>query len=65
MRKIIDAATGDTDDFAMYAKDTISKKDVLISTDEYDVLRPTDEQIEYAQEKLGKVADIHFFEAVV
>ena len=65
MKKIIDTATGETADFALYAKDTITKKEILVSTDGYSVSRPTDEEIEFAQEELGKTADIHFFEAEV
>jgi hypothetical protein len=52
-------------DVAMYAKDSITGSSCLVSTDGYDVRRPTDEEIEYAQDELGATSDITFYEEEV
>jgi hypothetical protein len=52
---------GTTYDVAMYARIKGTKEAELISTDEYDVDAPTDEQREYAEELLG-TKEIEFFE---
>jgi hypothetical protein len=56
---------GEQYEAALMARDTITRKEVIISSDGYDVSSPSDAEIEYAQEMLGKTADIIFFEGVV
>lgn len=52
---------GTTYEVAMYARIKGAEKSELISTDDYDIDSPTDEQIEYAEGLFGE-GQIEFFE---